>query len=51
VIYIARLGVDMPILPRLRLDISADQRSADIDGLTEADEDSITFAAVLRFRL
>lgn len=51
VIYIARLGVDMPILPRLRLDVSADQRSADIDGLTEADEDTITFAAVLRFRL
>jgi hypothetical protein len=50
-IYIARIGVDLPVLPRLRLDVSADQRAADLDGLTDADGDSITFAAVLRFRL
>lgn len=50
-IYIARLGLDQPLLPRLRLDVSADQRAGDLDGLTEADEDTITFAAVLRFRL
>ena len=50
-IYIARIGVDFPILPRLRFDLSADQRSGELSGLTEADEDSITFAAVLRFRL
>ena len=51
VIYIARLGVDLPILPRLRLDVSADQRAADVSALTEADEDTITFAAVLRLTL
>lgn len=51
VIYIARLGVDFPILPRLRLDVSADQRAPDVSGLTEGDEDTITFAAVLRLRL
>ncbi len=51
VIYIARLGVDFPIFPRLRLDLSADQRAPDVSGLTEADEDTITFAAVLRLRL
>jgi hypothetical protein len=50
-IYIARLGVDLPIFPRVRLDLCADQRSQDLNGLTEADEDSITFAAVLRLRL
>jgi len=51
VIYIARLGVDLPILPRLRLDLSADQRAADVSGITEAREDTITFAAVLRLTL
>ena len=51
VIYIGRLGVDLPVLPRLRLDVSADQRAADVSGLTEAREDTITFAAVLRLRL
>ena len=51
VIYIARLGVDFPILSRLRLDISADQRAPDVSGLAEGDEDTVTFAAVLRLRL
>jgi hypothetical protein len=50
-IYIARLGVDFPILPRLRLDVCADQRAPDVSGLAEGDEDTITFAAVLRLRL
>jgi hypothetical protein len=50
-IYIARVGVDYPVLPRLRLDVSADQRSADLDGITEASGDTVTFAAVLRFQL
>lgn len=50
-IYIARLGADFPILPRLRLDVCADQRAGDLDGLTEASEDTITFVAVLRLRL
>ncbi len=50
-IYTARLGVDLPILSRLRLDISADQRAGDVSGLTEANEDTVTFAAVLRLTL
>jgi hypothetical protein len=50
-IYIARLGADFPLLPRLRLDVCADQRAGDLSGLTEANEDTITFAAVLRLRL
>ena len=35
-IYIARLGADFPILPRLRLDVCADQRAGDLDGLADA---------------
>jgi hypothetical protein len=50
-IYIARLGVDFPILPRVRLDLCADQHSQDLTGFTEANGDTITFAAVLRLRL
>ena len=51
VIYIARLGVDFPILPRLRLDVCTDQRAPNVSALSEADEETITFAAVLRLRL
>jgi hypothetical protein len=50
-IYIVRLGVDLPILSRLRLDVCADQRAGEVSGLAEANEDTITFAAVLRLRL
>ena len=50
-IYIVRLGVDFPILSRLRLDVCADQRAPDVSGLVEGDEDTVTFAAVLRLRL
>jgi hypothetical protein len=50
-IYIARLGADFPLLPRLRLDVCADQRAGDLDGLADANEDTITFAAVLRLKL
>jgi hypothetical protein len=50
-IYIARLGVDLPIFSRLRLDVCADQRAGEVSGLAEADGDTITFAAVLRLRL
>jgi hypothetical protein len=50
-IYIARLGIDLPVFSRLRLDVCADQRAGEVSGLTEADGDTITFAAVLRLRL
>lgn len=51
VIYVARVGIDLPILSRLRLDVSADQRAPNVSGLAEGDEDTITFATVLRLRL
>jgi hypothetical protein len=51
VLYIARLGADFPVLPRLRLDLFFDQIAPDVSGLADADEDTVTFAAVLRVRL
>lgn len=51
VIYSARLGLDYPILPRLRLDVSADHRAPDVSRLGEVDTDTVTFAAVVRMRL
>jgi len=51
VIYLARLGADLPLFSRLRLDLFAEQRAPDVGGLAEADKDSITLAMVLRLRL
>lgn len=51
VIYSARLGIDYPILPRIRLDVSADHRAPDLSGLAEAEAETVTFAAVVRVRL
>ena len=51
VIYSARLGIDIPILPRLRLDVSADHRAPDLSGLGEVEAETVTFAAVVRVRL
>jgi hypothetical protein len=51
VIYIARLGVDLPVRARLHFDLCAQQRAADVSGLAEVGEDTVTFAAVLRLRL
>jgi hypothetical protein len=50
-IYIARLGIDLPVFSRLHLDLCADERAGDMDELARADEDTITFAMVLRARL
>jgi hypothetical protein len=47
----ARVGIDYPILPRIRLDVSADHRAPDLSGLAEAEAETVTFAAVVRVRL
>lgn len=47
--YAARLGLDMTLLPRLHLDINANYRTTDWDELEEADTDTITLGAVVRF--
>jgi hypothetical protein len=51
IIYGARLGVDVPLASRFRLDLYAEQQSPDVSGLTEIYEETVTFAAVLRVRL
>ena len=50
-VYLARIGTDLPVRPRLHLDVFAEQRAPEVKGLTELDEDEISFAAVLRLRL
>jgi hypothetical protein len=51
VIYSARLGVDVPLVSRFRLDVYAEQQAPDVRGLEEIREETVTFAAVLRVRL
>ena len=51
VIYSARLGIDYPVLPRIRLDVSADHRAPDVSGLGEVEAETVTLAAVVRVRL
>ena len=51
VTYLARVGTDLPVHRRLHLDIFAEQRSPEVNGLAEPDEDRISFAAVLRLKL
>lgn len=49
--YAARLGLDFAILPRTHLDLNANYRSNAFSQLDEADTDTVTLGAVLRFRL
>jgi hypothetical protein len=51
VIYLARLGADFPLRPRLRFDVFAEQRAGEVRGLSEGGTDTVTFAMVLRLRL
>jgi hypothetical protein len=51
VVYLARVGTDRPIRPRLHLDVFAERRAPEVNGLTRFDEDTFSFAAVLRLRL
>jgi hypothetical protein len=47
--YAARVGVDLLLVPRLRLDINANYRADAFSALDEADTDAITLGASLRF--
>lgn len=49
--YAARVGLDFAILPRTHLDLNANYRSNAFSQLDEADTDTVTLGAVLRFRL
>ncbi|HEY7216700.1 MAG TPA: hypothetical protein VIC28_18910 [Thermoanaerobaculia bacterium] len=51
VVYLARVGTDRPIRPRLHLDVFAERRAPEVNDLTRLDEDTFSFAAVLRLRL
>lgn len=51
VVYLARIGTDVPVRPRLHLDVFAERRAPEPSGLSRLDEDTISFAAVLRLRL
>lgn len=51
VIYLARLGTDIPVRSRLHFDVFAEQRAEDAGGLADVGENTITFAVVLRLRL
>ena len=49
--YAARVGLDFAILPRTHLDLNANYRANAFSQLDEADTDTVTLGAVLRFRL
>jgi hypothetical protein len=49
--YAARMGLDFAILPRTHLDLNANYRTNAFSQLDEADTDTVTLGAVLRFRL
>ncbi|HSF40973.1 MAG TPA: hypothetical protein VLT87_14350 [Thermoanaerobaculia bacterium] len=49
--YAARVGLDLVLLPRTHLDLNANYRSNAFSQLDEADTDTVTLGAVLRFRL
>jgi hypothetical protein len=51
IIYLARLGADLPLRSRLRFDVFAEERAESAGDLTHLSGDAITFAAVLRLRL
>ena len=50
VIYLVRLGADLPVRPHLNLDVWAGQQAQEPRGLTEISEETVTFAAILRLR-
>lgn len=49
--YVGRLGFALPLLPRLRLDVNGNYQAGTFDDLAEADSDTITLGAMLRFRI
>ncbi|HYG65581.1 MAG TPA: hypothetical protein VEL74_23565 [Thermoanaerobaculia bacterium] len=49
--YAARLGLDLTLLPRTHLDVHANYRFNDWNEFEQADTDTITLGALLRFAL
>lgn len=47
--YMARLGFNIELLPKLFLDVNANYQANAFDELDEADTDAITLGALLRF--
>jgi hypothetical protein len=49
--WVARLGLDLLILPKTRLDLRADYRARAFDELDNVKTDGVTLGAAIRFRL
>jgi hypothetical protein len=49
--WVARLGLDLLILPKTRLDLHADYRARAFDELDNVKTDGVTLGAAIRFRL
>ena len=49
--WVARLGLDLLILPKTRLDLHADYRARAFDELDNVKTDGVTLGAAVRFRL
>ena len=47
--YIARVGLDFVLVPRVHLDVNANYRAGTFDALDEASTDTITLGAAVRF--
>ena len=47
--YAARLGIDLLLLPKLRLDINGNYRAGAFEALDQAETDAITLGVSLRF--
>jgi hypothetical protein len=52
VFYIGRVGLDLTLLPRVRLDLNANYQTDVFDNIFDgASSDSITLGAIVRFRI
>jgi hypothetical protein len=49
--WVARLGYDFAVLPRVHVDVNANYRANTFEGLEDYDSDSITLGAAVRFAL
>lgn len=49
--YAGRIGFNMPLLPRVVLDINANYRAAAFDELDQLDSDAITLGASVRLKI
>lgn len=48
--YLARLGLDLPVLPRLSVDINLNYQADAFNQLGDVESDAVTVGAILRFR-